>query len=85
MNDNAYLLAYSNLSLLSSTYMFFGSIIFILARIDEKIAVIIWLTILVIIIILQNIIAIKSLVIGILGIKGKRKRPEDFVNNDVDF
>ena len=85
MNDNAYLLAYSNLSCISSMFMLFGSTIFILAKIsNELLVMIIWFILLSAVIISELTISIISLIIGIKGIAGKRKKPEDFIHDKGD-
>jgi hypothetical protein len=79
MNDNGYLLAYSNLSFVSSLFMFFASIIHVLSKINDELAnSIIWYILITIVIIAELILSIISLVIGIKGVSGKRKKESDF-------
>ena len=84
MNDNAYLMAYSNLSFVSSLFMFFGSIVYIIAKLDDTPAVIIWYILITIVILAELIVSIISLVVGIKGVIGKRKKESDFENENGD-
>lgn len=85
MDDNPYLLAYSNLSFISSMYMLFGAVIFVLAKVQKDFVAIVVFILIAIIFTSQLVISIKSLIIGIQGIKGKRKKPEDFIENNDDI
>ena len=82
MDDNPYLLAYSNLSFISSMYTLFGAIVFVLAKLQDNRVTIVWIILISLIFILQTYISIKSLVIGIKGLARKRKTPDDFIAND---
>ncbi len=84
MNDNGYLLAYSNLSFISSMYMLFGSIIFVLARLNDNVSNILWYILLASVIIAELTISIYSLIVGIRGVIGKRKKPEDFLADNME-
>lgn len=83
ISDDAYLLSYSNLSLISSSFMLFGSIVYILAKIGNKFAAIVWLIVISLVISIGLYVSIKSLIIGIKGIAGKRKKKDDFISNEV--
>ncbi|MBQ9899782.1 MAG: hypothetical protein IJM36_01495 [Acholeplasmatales bacterium] len=80
INDDAALLASANLSFITSLYSFFGASIYFLAKF-EKIAVIGWLILISLVVILELYVSIKSLVIGIKGATGKRKKQEDFIKD----
>lgn len=77
--DDAYFLAYSNISCISSMYMLFGSCIYVLSKFESNTyTTIVWYILLIAVVISQIIIVAISLIIGIKGISGHRKKPEDF-------
>ncbi len=84
IDDDPYLLAYSNLSCISSMYMLFGSLIYVISMLPATPAIITWFVLFSAVLASQLIISIKSLVIAIQGLKGNRKKPEDFINKVVD-
>ena len=61
MDDNPYLLAYSNLSFISSMYMLFGAVIFVLAKVQKDFIAIVVFILIAIIFTSQLVISIKSL------------------------
>lgn len=71
ISKDAYLLSCSLLSFISSLFMLFGSIVYILAKLSETFTVIIWFILISIVIGLELFISIYSLVIGIKGLKRK--------------
>ena len=79
IEDDASLLASANLSFITSMYTFFGACIYLIVKFGEKVAVTVWFVLISIVIILQLYVSIKSLVIGLQGVLGKRKKREEFI------
>ena len=79
IDDDASLLASGNLSFVTSMYSFFGAALYLIVKFGEQVAVVVWFILIGIVTIAQFYVCIKSLIIGIKGILGKRKKREEFI------
>jgi len=84
IEDNAYSLSISTISFVSSIYMLFGALMYLLVSLDDTAKKIIIFIIFSIATASMLFIIIRALVIGIKGISGKRKKESDFQKDEIE-
>ena len=84
IEDNAYSLSISTISFVSSIYMLFGALMYLLVSLDDTAKKIIIFIIISIATASMLFIIIRALVIGIKGISGKRKKESDFQKDEIE-
>lgn len=84
IEDNAYSLSISTISFVSSIYMLFGALMYLIVSLDDTAKKIIIFIIFSIATASMLFIIIRALVIGIKGISGKRKKESDFQKDEIE-
>ena len=84
IEDNAYSLSISTISFVSSIYMLFGALMYLLVSLDDTAKKIIIFIIFSIATASMLFIIIRALVIGIKGISGNRKKESDFKKDEIE-